>query len=89
MPLQITRAPLASGCVETWTLNDPASRNALSEAMVDALLAACERAAADADLRGVVLRGAGGHFCAGAAWADLPRPLASPWPPAKPTRWCQ
>ena len=62
MPLQITRAPLASGCVETWTLNDPASRNALSEAMVDALLAACERAAADADLRGVVLRGAGGHF---------------------------
>ena len=53
--LLIDRAPLASGSVETWTLNDPASRNALSEAMVDALLTACERAVADADLRGVVL----------------------------------
>ena len=51
--LLIDRTPLASGFVETWTLNDPASRNALSEAMVDALLAACERAAADADLRGI------------------------------------
>ena len=37
--LLINRAPLSSGSVETWTLNDPASRNALSEAMVDALLA--------------------------------------------------
>jgi len=63
--LQITRAPLAIGSVETWTLNDPQSRNALSEAMVSALFAACERAQADADLRGVVLRGAGRHFCAG------------------------
>ena len=63
--LLIDRAPLASGSVETWTLNDPASRNALSEAMVDGLIAACEQAAADFDLRGVVLRGAGGHFCAG------------------------
>ena len=34
--LLIDRIPLASGSVETWTLNDPASRNALSEAMVDA-----------------------------------------------------
>ena len=78
MPLQITRAPLASGCVETWTLNDPASRNALSEAMVDALLAACERAAADADLRGVVLRGAGGHFCAGGSLGGFAKTIGQP-----------
>ncbi|RYF69931.1 MAG: enoyl-CoA hydratase/isomerase family protein [Comamonadaceae bacterium] len=78
MPLQITRAPLASGSVETWTLNDPASRNALSEPMVDALLDACERAAADADLRGVVLRGAGGHFCAGGSLGGFAKTIGQP-----------
>ena len=76
--LLIDRVPLASGCVETWTLNDPASRNALSEAMVDALLAACERAAADADLRGVVLRGAGGHFCAGGSLGGFAKTIGQP-----------
>ena len=76
--LVIDRAPLASGSVETWTLNDPASRNALSEAMVDALLAACERAAADADLRGVVLRGAGGHFCAGGSLGGFAKTIGQP-----------
>ena len=78
MPLQITRAPLASGCVETGTFNDPASRNALSEAMVEALLAACERSAADADLRGVVLRGAGGHFCAGGSLGGFAKTIGQP-----------
>ena len=78
MPLQITRAPLASGSVETWTLNDPASRTALSEAMVDGLIAACERAAADADLRGVVLRGAGGHFCAGGSLGGFAKTIGQP-----------
>ena len=78
MPLQITRAPLTSGSVETWTLNDPASRNALSEAMVDGLIAACERAAADADLRGVVLRGAGGHFCAGGSLGSFAKTIGQP-----------
>lgn len=72
------RVPLPSGCVETWTLNDPASRNALSEAIVDALLAACERAAADADLRGVVLRGAGGHFCAGGSLGGFAKSIGQP-----------
>ncbi|HVL45713.1 MAG TPA: enoyl-CoA hydratase/isomerase family protein [Acidovorax sp.] len=76
--LLIDRAPLASGCVETWTLNDPASRNALSEAMVDALLAACERAAADAAPRGVVLRGAGGHFCAGGSLGGFAKTIGQP-----------
>ena len=76
--LLIDHAPLASGSVETWTLNDPASRNALSEAMVDALLAACERAAADRDLRGVVLRGAGGHFCAGGSLGGFAKTIGQP-----------
>lgn len=76
--LLIHRSPLASGCVETWTLNDPASRNALSEPMVDALLAACERAAADAGLRGVVLGGAGGHFCAGGSLGGFAKTIGQP-----------
>jgi len=76
--LLISRAPLASGCVETWTLNDPQSRNALSEALVDALFAACERAQADADVRGVVLRGAGGHFCAGGSLGGFARTIGQP-----------
>ena len=76
--LLIDRTPLASGFVETWTLNDPASRNALSEAMVDGLIAACERAAADADLRGVVLRGAGGHFCAGGSLGGFAKTIGQP-----------
>ncbi|PJI99166.1 isohexenylglutaconyl-CoA hydratase [Acidovorax sp. 69] len=76
--LLINRAPLASGCVETWTLNDPASRNALSEAMVDGLIAACERATADTDLRGVVLRGAGGNFCAGGSLGGFAKTIGQP-----------
>lgn len=76
--LLIDRVPLPSGSVETWTLNDPASRNALSEAMVGALLTACERAATDADLRGVVLRGAGGHFCAGGSLGGFAKTIGQP-----------
>lgn len=76
--LLIARASLSTGCVETWTLNDPKSRNALSEAMVDALFAACERAQADTDLRGVVLRGAGGHFCAGGSLGGFAKTIGQP-----------
>ena len=59
--LQITR----SGELEHWTLHDPATRNALTEEVVEALHQACARAAADNTLRFVVLRGSGGAFCAG------------------------
>ncbi len=64
-PLSIERSALGPGWVEVWTLNAPATRNALTDEMVAALQAACERAGASADLRVVVLRGAGDHFCAG------------------------
>ena len=63
--LLLTRHPLGPGFVEHWTLNDPASRNALSADLVQALLGACEQARTDPLLRGVVLQGAGGSFCAG------------------------
>ena len=63
--LLIDRQPLGTGWAEFWTLNAPATRNALTDEIVLALRAACERAQGDGALRVVVLRGAGGHFCAG------------------------
>lgn len=58
---------------EIVTLSRPEARNALTKSTVLALAAAIDRAAADADVRAVVLTGAGGHFCAG---ADLRRTMA-------------
>ncbi|WP_034386976.1 enoyl-CoA hydratase/isomerase family protein [Comamonas composti] len=63
---------------ETWTLNAPASRNALTDAMVEQLLAACERARGDAQLRFIVLRGAGGHFCAGGSLGGFADSIGQP-----------
>jgi enoyl-CoA hydratase/carnithine racemase len=51
--------------VVTLTLNRPASFNALSEEMLQALQAALERLAGDESLRVVVLAAAGKAFCAG------------------------
>ena len=60
--------------VLTLTLDRPDKRNALSSALIEALLAAVERADLDAQVRVLVLRGAGKDFCAG---ADLEELLAS------------
>jgi isohexenylglutaconyl-CoA hydratase len=53
------------------TLNRPELRNAMSLAMVGELREALQAGEADASTRIVVLRGAGGHFCAGADLKDL------------------
>lgn len=53
------------------TLNRPDSRNAMSLAMVDELLAVFDAVEADAAIRALVLRGAGGHFCAGGDIKDM------------------
>jgi methylglutaconyl-CoA hydratase len=63
-----------AGGVLTLTLNRPDKRNAIDTAMIDALLAALERADLDAEVRVVALRGAGRDFCAG---MDLNELLAS------------
>ena len=55
----------------TLTLNRPEVRNAMSMAMVQELLTALERAEANPAVRVVVLRGAGGHFCAGGDIGDM------------------
>jgi 2-(1,2-epoxy-1,2-dihydrophenyl)acetyl-CoA isomerase len=51
--------------VATLTLNRPDARNALSRPMLDALLEALPRLAADPKVGAVVITGAGGAFCAG------------------------
>lgn len=52
------------------TLNRPESRNAMSLQMVQELQGSLEWAASNA-IRAVVLRGAGGHFCAGGDVRDM------------------
>jgi acyl-CoA hydrolase/enoyl-CoA hydratase/carnithine racemase len=51
--------------VATLTLNRPQQLNALSESMLDALQKALDAIAADANIRCVVIAGAGKSFCAG------------------------
>jgi isohexenylglutaconyl-CoA hydratase len=75
--------PLASAAYETLvvqhaahgvlhvTLNRPALRNAMSLGMVLELRQCLAAAEADGRSRVVVLRGAGGHFCAGADLKDM------------------
>lgn len=74
------RVALEGGTL-TLMLDRPDKRNALSAALIEALHAGLERADLDADVRVVMLRGAGTDFCAG---ADLDELLASAdLPPAE------
>ena len=57
--------------VRTLTLDREARRNALDRATLDELEAALVAAAADSEVRVVVLRGAGSAFCAGADLEEL------------------
>ena len=62
------------------TLNRPASRNALNLKMVMELNAVFDACSEVEDLRAVILRGAEGHFCAG---ADLKEMMAGGMKPPK------
>ena len=53
------------GSLAFLTFNRPAARNAMTWEMYDALVAACENADADENIRVLVLRGAGAAFVAG------------------------
>ena len=53
------------GAVATLTLNRPAALNALSDAMLAALMAAFEALEGDRTVKAVILKGAGKAFCAG------------------------
>lgn len=61
------------------TLNRPEARNALTVEMLGELIALFEHLKTRADLRVVIMRGNGGHFCAGAdlkgVFGDAQKPL--------------
>lgn len=59
--------------VAALLLNRPEKKNALNSDLVAGLRDGLERAAADADVRVVLLRGAGSDFCSGADLAELER----------------
>ncbi len=66
-----TLALQRDGGVLHVTLNRPAQRNAMSLLMVRELRVVLAQAEMTCDTRVIVLRGAGGHFCAGADLSDL------------------
>lgn len=76
LPQTETMSLERSGGALHVTLNRPRARNAMSLAMVDELMAIfdwleIDAANADAGVRALVLRGAGGHFCAGGDIKDM------------------
>jgi enoyl-CoA hydratase/carnithine racemase len=76
--------PYAEGALElrvdgrlaTLTLNRPAARNALNLAMWRGLPNAVAAVAADASIRVLIVRGAGGHFASGADISEFPEVFA-------------
>lgn len=62
------------------TLDAPATRNALTDHMVDDLLAAVADAEATPLVRALVLRGAGGTFCSGGDFGRFRELMAGPAP---------
>lgn len=66
-----TLAIKCTGAVLHVTLNRPESRNAMSLRMVAELRSVLLNAETEAVIRVLVLRGAGGHFCAGADLKDM------------------
>lgn len=54
------------------TLTDLQRRNAIGAQMRDELIAALSQAKADADIRVIVIKGAGGAFCSGGDLAAMP-----------------
>ena len=66
-PIKLTR----DGAVTTIWLDRPDKRNAMSYAMWGLLEELASRLGSDPEVRVVVLRGAGAHFCAGADITEL------------------
>ncbi|MDX6560692.1 MAG: hypothetical protein QOD65_506 [Gaiellales bacterium] len=74
-PREITDSTIrftVDGHVATIVLDRPAKLNAVTPAMADAVVEACRRCDADAEVRAIVLTGAGERaFCAGSDVAEL------------------
>jgi enoyl-CoA hydratase/carnithine racemase len=69
-PYRTVQVALNAGAL--WvTLNNPARKNAIGPAMVNEILHALADARDDADVRSVVITGAGDAFCAGGDFAQM------------------
>lgn len=68
---------VAAGGVATLTMDQPHNRNALTPALLDGLADGLDAAAADRDVRLIVLTNTGTTFCAGADLSGT-RPARSP-----------
>jgi isohexenylglutaconyl-CoA hydratase len=68
--------------VVTATINRPEHKNALNGAVIEGLAAACGHLVEARDVRALVLRGAGGTFCAGGDIKDFGRQLMTAEPAA-------
>ena len=66
------------------TLDAPATHNALTDEMVAGLADALAHAESQPEVRGIVLRGAGGTFCAGGDFTRFKALMASPAPAPEP-----
>lgn len=62
------------------TFNRPQAKNALNAAIVESLFAVCDLVRDDPATRTLVLRGAGGTFCAGGDIKDFAAQLSAPEP---------
>ena len=62
------------------TLDAPATRNALTDAMVARLVEACRLAESTPAVRALVIRGAGGTFCAGGDFSGFRSAMAAAAP---------
>ena len=62
------------------TLDAPATRNALTDAMVTGLVEACRLAESTPAMRALVIRGAGRTFCAGGDFSGFRRAMAAAAP---------
>jgi len=69
------------GGVLHLTLNRPESRNAMNRGMVEEINAVFDAVREASEVRAIVMRGAGGHFCAG---GDLKEMMAGGLKPAEP-----
>lgn len=62
------------GSIAIVTLNRPERRNAFTMAMRQDIALAFEQLAEDDSVRGIILTGAGGHFCSGADTGEMGEP---------------
>jgi isohexenylglutaconyl-CoA hydratase len=69
-----------NGALERWIINDPATRNALSGEIVEALIDACREVSVDESVRVVALTGAAGSFCAGGSLDGFAKVVGQPLP---------